>query len=121
MPCLYAIERSVPRKTSRSKPDNTPAIWSWCFPINCSTAFLHSFTMCRVQTTRILRRQERLTLRLRQRRPVEGAAGGGGGGWGGGGGGGGVWGGVGGGGWYLWWAGSRQRWRVRSRWRASPL
>src|SRR3954469_24316124 len=70
MPCLYAIERSVPRKTSRSKPDNTPAIWSWCFPINCSTAFLHSFTMCRVQTTRILRRQERLTLRLRQRRAV---------------------------------------------------
>src|SRR3954466_8932717 len=80
MPCLYAIERSVPRKTSRSKPDNTPAIWSWCFPINCSTAFLHSFTMCRVQTTRILRRQERLTLRLRQRRAVEGAVGGVGGG-----------------------------------------
>src|SRR6266849_8025148 len=42
IPAAYAIERSVPRKTRRSKPDSAPEIWSWCFAINCCTAFLLS-------------------------------------------------------------------------------
>jgi hypothetical protein len=33
----------VPRKASRSNPDKTPAIWFWCFAMNCCRAFLYSF------------------------------------------------------------------------------
>src|SRR5438093_13719839 len=42
IPAACAIDRSAPRKTRRSKPDSTPEIWSWCFAINCCTAFLLS-------------------------------------------------------------------------------
>src|SRR6266567_6404650 len=43
MPAAYAIDRSVPRKTSRSKPDSTPEIWPWWLAVNFSTAFPLSF------------------------------------------------------------------------------
>src|SRR6266536_3192363 len=42
IPAACAIDRSVPRKTRRSKPDSAPETWSWCLAINCCTAFLLS-------------------------------------------------------------------------------
>src|SRR6266545_2967749 len=55
MPSACATRRSVPRKTSRSKPDNTPVICRWCLAINFCTAFLLSFR-CGSWNNHIVRR-----------------------------------------------------------------
>src|SRR5712691_11864530 len=73
MPAAYAIDRSVPRKTSRSKPDSTPEIWPWWLAVNFSTAFPLSFEDVLLANAPHPTRRKRLSFWLRLRRAVKDA------------------------------------------------